>query len=643
MSMSDNEIKRFLTIQSHERFAKLFIENCTSKILVFDENEVYVYNSEFNYYQITPSISLIMNIISKVLHGILEQWQTKFEKEQIQIMNLDIDADEKKLKSNRIRETIKQNNMAIKNIETTTFIKNIITQVISTLTLSPEKVSALNTLPNYLNFRNGKLNLKDLKFSVRTPDDFITEYLDYNYSPEVDIGIQNKIKTVFKQICNNRDEDYNFILSHLGYCITSETKEQKYLNAYGASASNGKSTIIKIMEAVFNIYVFKADKRLFSESFGKSHKYFSGMKNKRIVYIEELDKKKTDGDLLKDIVDGNKMNNEVLFGTTEKIDISFKLMFFSNNIMNFDADSGIKRRMIAMEFNSIFAEAEDLAEKRATYPNSDVFKIDRNLLDMFKNNVEYKNAFMHLVIEESRSYFKNGLTIPESYKKATNDLCDENDKMKQFIENQFEITKRDEDRITKDEFHELYSAHTKCNYAWTSILSDIKRLGLCYDGGKRAIYKGVTIRGVLIGIKKKKLDPFIETSDLDTEDSKDEEIKALKKQIQILQNKLTAIQLEANINKEDKYNDPVAEKEIDLGMKLISLSDDEDEDDEPIKTPLVKSYKAIDVILQELEDDQVWINEFMRQNLMKECPPKKKKVNKEKMKKDLFEIDFMCD
>ena len=285
------------------------------------------------------------------------------------------------------------------------------------------------------------------------------------------------------------------------------------------------------------------------------------MKNKRIVYIEELDKKKTDGDLLKDIVDGNKMNNEVLFGTTEKIDISFKLMFFSNNIMNFDADSGIKRRMIAMEFNSIFAEAEDLAEKRATYPNSDVFKIDRNLLDMFKNNVEYKNAFMHLVIEESRSYFKNGLTIPESYKKATNDLCDENDKMKQFIENQFEITKRDEDRITKDEFHELYSAHTKCNYAWTSILSDIKRLGLCYDGGKRAIYKGVTIRGVLIGIKKKKLDPFIETSDLDTEDSKDEEIKALKKQIQILQNKLTAIQLEANINKEDKYNDPVAELE----------------------------------------------------------------------------------
>jgi phage/plasmid-associated DNA primase len=330
-----------------------------------------------------------MNLISKVLHEITDKWQIKFEQEMKNVINnSDMDSDDKKQKIKRISETIQQTNTAIKNIETTTFIKNIITQVITILMLSEDKIVGLNTLPNYLNFRNGKLNLKTLEFSDRTPDDFITEYLEYDYAPNVNKNIQEKIKIVLKQICNNRDEDYNFIMSHLGYCITSETKEQKYLNAYGASASNGKSTIIKIMEAVFNIYVFKADKRLFSESFGKSHKYFTGMKNKRIVYIEEVDKKKTDGELLKDIVDGNKMNNEVLFGTTEKIDIFFKLLFFSNNIMNLDADSGIKRRMIAMEFNSIFTDQEDFAEKKATYPNSDVFLIDRNLLSLFKTNIE---------------------------------------------------------------------------------------------------------------------------------------------------------------------------------------------------------------------------------------------------------------
>ena len=113
--MSDNEIKRFLTIQSHERFARLFIENCTSKILVFSEDEVYIYNTEFNYYQLTSSTSLIMSIISKVLHEILERWEDKFEKEQIYIMNLNIDPDDKKLRSDRISDTIRQNNTAIKN------------------------------------------------------------------------------------------------------------------------------------------------------------------------------------------------------------------------------------------------------------------------------------------------------------------------------------------------------------------------------------------------------------------------------------------------------------------------------------------------------------------------------------------------
>jgi hypothetical protein len=56
-----------------------------------------------------------MNIISKNLHEILEKWRVKFDKEQNHIMNLDIDPDDKKMRSDRIRETIKQNNTAIKN------------------------------------------------------------------------------------------------------------------------------------------------------------------------------------------------------------------------------------------------------------------------------------------------------------------------------------------------------------------------------------------------------------------------------------------------------------------------------------------------------------------------------------------------
>jgi phage/plasmid-associated DNA primase len=120
------------------------------------------------------------------------------------------------------------------------------------------------------------------------------------------------------------------------------------------------------------------------------------------------------------------MENEVLFGTTEKINILFKLLFFSNNLMNFDADQGIKRRMIAMEFTTIFADAEELEEKKATYPNSAVFVKDMKLLETFKNNDDYKNAFLNLIVEKAKLYFEKGLIIPDASRTATNELCDEN-------------------------------------------------------------------------------------------------------------------------------------------------------------------------------------------------------------------------
>ena len=182
--------------------------------------------------------------------------------------------------------------------------------------------------------------------------------------------------------------------------------------------------------------------------------------------------------------------------------------------------------------------------------------------------------------------------------------------MKQFIENQFDITKRDEDRITKDEFHELYSTHTKCNFAWTSILSDIKRLGLCYDGGKRAIYKGITIRGVLVGIKKKVLDPFVETSDLDIQDAKDAEIKALKKQIE---------ELKQLVKKQDPIDIISSEEEIIFNK------------------PLIVKYDPYNIIIQELKDQEEWMADFVRQT------KPKKKLNKKQIQRDIFEIDFMCD
>ena len=462
-------IKEFLQHQSHERFAKLFISNCETNIKVLSEHDVYIYNSTFKYYQKVKSDGKLMILVSDELHKVFEIWKFMLDSKYESIScSTEIDKDDKPKMLQEIEVLIGLTERAVLNIETTHYIKQIIVTIINRLTLTHEEQTNLNRLENYLNFRNCKLDLKTLEYSDRDEDDFVTEFLDYDFKPKANKKIKEEIKTILKQICNNTDEDYNFIMSYLGYCITSETKEQKYLNVVGPSASNGKSTLIKLMEAVFNIYTFKSDKRLFSESFGKSHKYFSGMKNKRIVYIEELDKKKIDGDLLKDTVDGNKMSNEVLFGTTEDIQIKFKLLFFSNNLMNFDSDQGIKRRTITVYFNSKFVDEEDYEREKESYKGGNVYKKNKTLLEKF-NDDAFKNAFVHLIIAQSKSYFEKGITIPETYKKTTEDLCDENDKMKNFMDNHFDITKDDDHRITKDEFKTLFNHYTGCNHAWTSI------------------------------------------------------------------------------------------------------------------------------------------------------------------------------
>jgi hypothetical protein len=109
-------------------------------------------------------------------------------------------------------------------------------------------------------------------------------------------------------------------------------------------------------------------------------------------------------------------------------------------------------------------------------------------------------------------------------------------------------------------------------------------------------------------------DQFIDDGKLDNGiskdlEEKDTEIKALREQIEILQNKLKASPLDVNI-----------EIETDTEPKNITTNKD-----------------PFDTIMQELKDHQEWITDFMKQN------QPKKKINKKQLSKDIFEIDFMCD
>jgi hypothetical protein len=64
-----------------------------------------------------------------------------------------------------------------------------------------------------------------------------------------------------------------------------------------------------------------------------------------------------------------------------------------------------------------------------------------------------------------------------------------------------------------DEFMEMYNRSSRCNYAWNTVHSDLKRLGIEFNRDARKIINGVSQKRCIIGIKLKEAkykDEFVE-------------------------------------------------------------------------------------------------------------------------------------
>ena len=124
MPLSEKKIKNFLAIQSHERFAKLFISESQTKTIIFSKKEMYIYNKEFKYYEPVDLGGRFIPLVSDVLHATIEPWADHFSKKLADVVvNKELDKEEKDEIKDQLKVVQKQISNAIKSIETTTFIK----------------------------------------------------------------------------------------------------------------------------------------------------------------------------------------------------------------------------------------------------------------------------------------------------------------------------------------------------------------------------------------------------------------------------------------------------------------------------------------------------------------------------------------
>lgn len=278
-----------------------------------------------------------------------------------------------------------------------------------------------------INFRNGLVDLKTGEFRKRVKEDMVSMTLPYDYKRSDD-GIVKMVATILKQI-QPKEEQYEGMLSWLGYCLTGDVSPQAIKFNLGVG-SNGKSLTNDIMEVVMPIYTAKLDNRTFSEKFDKSHKSLIHLIDQpiRFAYIEEIDTTKLATDKLKDFTSDNQ-TIERLYGANEKGVIQAKLNINSNYEPRIKSDGGILRRCKMQMYESRFVD---------TPKRDGEFKKDEQLVAKFRGDDDLKCAFINLLIPYSMKFFKEGLTIPTEWERNFAEVAEDQDEWAEWFDNNYE-------------------------------------------------------------------------------------------------------------------------------------------------------------------------------------------------------------
>lgn len=382
---------------------------------------------------------------------------------------------------------------SFKKIDTTGFTSQMINHLIKYLN-DNFFLNKLDSTKNQLVFKNGILNLTNGQFKDSIEyNDYVSKTIPFDYSKsskeELDI-----IRNIFFKICNANDEQTDYYSSILGYSLTGNASlEKSFWCLLGQSGNNGKTTILDALTSIMPEYCSKVSNKAFYESTSSNrHKHLSKMRGARIYYVEEnIDDKNLDSSFLKEVADGRRISFEVLYGTTETMELVGKLFIITNNTPIFKTDDGIKNRYRQCQFNSKF-ESKNTSDDYETKQ----FIQDKNLLQKLEN--ELAMPLINYLVGFSIDYNNNKSLkpLPEEWQELTNETLEDNDKISIFIEKHFELGTSKDHRIHKDELTGILADN---GITQSQFKDAMKRLGINYEKSKRKGEK----RGVWEGIKAK--------------------------------------------------------------------------------------------------------------------------------------------
>ena len=277
-------------------------------------------------------------------------------------------------------------------------------------------VDELDADPWLLNVLNGTLNLKTGKIQPHDPSNNITKLAPITYDPAANPQIfHDFIRSVFAE----NENVIQFMQRFLGYCLTGDTREQKFMIAWG-SGQNGKGTLLNLILDILgdNAETTPADTIMAKKSEGIPND-IARLRGARYVLASETQKgRRMNEALVTQMTGQDRMAARFLHQEFFEFWPQFKIVLLTNDKPNASGDaSALWRRIMLTPFTQKFEGA----------------KCDNTLREKLRHPAEMAGVFRWLV-DGCLAWQKNGLQPPDEVIQATTDYRNENDVLGDWLE-----------------------------------------------------------------------------------------------------------------------------------------------------------------------------------------------------------------
>lgn len=354
------------------------------------------------------------------------------------------------------------------------------------------KASDLDNHPQLLNCKNGVIDLEIGKFypHIDKRDCMITQMCNAAYFANA----QSELVTRFFESIMPDEMTRAGLLRWLGYCLTGESNEDKFLVWIGRG-SNGKGVLGATILELFGDYATGLPQKALlrkrnDDDADKATTALNSLENRRFALSEELPlKSELNTELVKTLSGGDRINIRRNYGEYRTIRNYAKLNISGNYRPRLEniADDGILRRLLNMPFTQKFGTPERPADR-----------------DLKKKMLlpENLSALLALLVRESGAWYRRddgGLIISDVMKQATEQHLNENNFVEEFIEEKFvraaNATVRAKDFI--DELKRDYS--TECAQFKKAdlirLISNVGGVTYTLDRTRTKIFKGIGKHG----------------------------------------------------------------------------------------------------------------------------------------------------